>query len=355
MKTYIDITDPETGEVFQLRSDTLVGDIRDMFMARRRMDIQATTWGKLSQDQQMGEISAVTGLAYQLVNAIVEVVAQSGRPVIHAQLKKYGVKDGVVELTAAGLAEDEVVLSLNRVGKKVIKIIVADVEQFDQSRGEIEADPDQPSLPLDVKFTPMSPDEETAIAADMDKSLDDVERMQAALETVVGQIFHDEAETIPESDAEAESDTGGEPEDDETLSAEQMGYNARINGSGIKDNPFDFDAGQDFTQWEAGFDTAEEQIAKVRSAALKSLEVDEMEGNGSSPCPYKAGGFAATLWGNVQAAAQMAVEDDATKSGYLAAESGLPLDANPFEIAPHLTFWADGWLSWSTKSTKKRA
>jgi hypothetical protein len=333
MKTHIDITDPETGEVFQLRSDTLVGDIRDMFMARRRMDLQATTWGKLSQDQQMGEISAVTGLAYQLVNAIVEVVAQSGRPVIHAHLKKYGVKDGVVELTAAGLAEDDVVLSLNRVGKKVIKITVADVEQFDQSRGEIKADPDQPSLPLDVKFTPMSPDEETAIAADMDKALDDVD-------------LSDAAETLDASDAEdlhVEAEDADETPDD--LSPEQMGYNARINGGGIKDNPFHFDAVQDFTEWEAGFETAEEQIGKVRSAAILALEDND-------PCPYKPGGFAATLWGNVQAAAQMAIEDDATKSGYLAAESGLPLDANPYEIAPHLTFWADGWLSWYKKAKK---
>lgn len=338
MKTYIDVTDPETGEVFQLRSDTLVGNIRDMFMARRRMDIQATTWSKLTHDQQQSEISAVTGMAQHLVNAIVELVAQAGRPVVHATLKKYGVKDGVVELTAAGLAEDEVVLSLNRVGKKVIKIIVADAEQFDQSRPKLEAQPDQPSLPIEVEVTPMTEAEEEAIAAEMDEALDgmDMDEAEATLAASDAEDLH--------AAAEEEAESPSLPDEDGPT-AEQMGFNARINGFTIKSNPFDFAEEDKFNEWEAGYNSANTQIAQIRDDAINAIETEEV-------CPYKPGGFAATLWGNIQAAAQMAVPDNATKSGALAAESGLPLDANPFLEKPHSTFWMDGWIGWmdSTKS-----
>ena len=351
MKTYIDVTDPGTGEVFPLRSDQLVGNIRDLLLSRRRMDLQATTWAKLSQEQQQGEINAAAGLAEHVVNAVVELVAQAGRPVIHAHLKKYGVKDGVVELTASGVAEDDVVLSLNRVGKMVIKIIVADADQFDQKRAKVQADPDQPSLPIKGAG-------EINVEV-RGKTITNKE----ALETVLGEIFgepdSDASDELDASDADdlhdepQDEDEGGtegeeEPNADEEItptSAASAGFAARLQREKV--NPYD-DGTADYFDWDTGYDEADNQIYSIRVSAIEALELNQ-------DCTYKPGGFAATLWGQVQAAHMAQVPDNATKSGMLAAEDGLPLDANPFLDKPLETFWAEGWQAFTDRAKKKGA
>lgn len=142
----VEIHDQETGEVIDLSVGGLASEIRDMLLSRRRKDIQATIWSKLSEDQQRDEIEACTSLADDVIAAVVDVVASAGHDVVHAKLDNFKIKDGAVTITAKGSADDGAVLALNHVGHKNLKIIVADVERFEQNRTDVEADPDQPEM-----------------------------------------------------------------------------------------------------------------------------------------------------------------------------------------------------------------
>ena len=148
-QTRVEITDPETGQVFGLNAGMLVSDIRDVLMSRRRNQIMATTWDKLSEDQQRDEITMTTELAQDLVRTACEMIAAGGNEVIHALLDNFKIKEGAVTITAKGIADDQALLALNSVGKKALKIVVADAERFDQQREEMEPTPDEPEMPLD--------------------------------------------------------------------------------------------------------------------------------------------------------------------------------------------------------------
>lgn len=133
----IEITDPETGEVVSINPATAVSNLRDLFVSRRRLQVVATPWPNLTEDQQRDEINRATEWSEEVVKSVVEMVAQAGRQVIHAKLDNFKVKDGEVTITGKGRADDGALLSLNHVGNKYLKIGVADAEQFDQQRDDI--------------------------------------------------------------------------------------------------------------------------------------------------------------------------------------------------------------------------
>ncbi|MGB1253751.1 MAG: hypothetical protein ACPG8W_24275, partial [Candidatus Promineifilaceae bacterium] len=60
----IQITDEETGEVFNVNIESIVCDIRDRLIARRRQDVEATTWQKLDEHKQRDEIQAAHNAAF---------------------------------------------------------------------------------------------------------------------------------------------------------------------------------------------------------------------------------------------------------------------------------------------------
>lgn len=61
-KETIQITDEETGEIFDLNITSLVSDIRDRMIARRRLQTEATVWSKLSESQQPRKWMVARGL-----------------------------------------------------------------------------------------------------------------------------------------------------------------------------------------------------------------------------------------------------------------------------------------------------
>lgn len=100
----------------------------------------------MSEDDQRSEIQMTQSLCDDLVRKVVDMVASGQHSVIHALMDNFKIKDGMVTVTAKGMADDGAVLALNSVGKKAIKIVVADAEQFDADGYDAEADPDQPSM-----------------------------------------------------------------------------------------------------------------------------------------------------------------------------------------------------------------
>lgn len=137
----------ENSESVEFDVTNLIAGLRDFLLRSVRENGMKKPWQKMSEGEQTLEIERATEKSEQIVRDIVDLVAQGDFPVIHATVDNFKIKAGEVTITAKGIAEDEVVLTLNRVGVKAVKIVVADVAQFDQRRSNLKADPDQPGLP----------------------------------------------------------------------------------------------------------------------------------------------------------------------------------------------------------------
>lgn len=154
-KEAIQITDEETGDTFDLNITSLVSDIRDRMIARRRLQTEATVWRKLSERQQQDEITAAHDAAFDIIRAAVELVATRENDVIHAQFKTLALDDkGGVKITLVGFADDKELVKINRVGKKVLKITVLDEGQFNEKKRDLKPDADQPEMALDEDEKP---------------------------------------------------------------------------------------------------------------------------------------------------------------------------------------------------------
>lgn len=130
-----------------LDTTRIVEGLRDFLLRNVRENGMKKPWNKMTEGEQRLEIERATDRAAGVVSDVVDLIAQGDFPVIHAIVDNFKIKDGEVTITAKGLAEDDVLLTLNHAGKKSVKIVVADAQQFDQSRSNIQPDPDEPGLP----------------------------------------------------------------------------------------------------------------------------------------------------------------------------------------------------------------
>ena len=125
----------------------MIEGVRDFFLRSVRENGMKKPWQKMSEGEQTIEIERATDRAEQLVTDIVDIVATGDFPVVHAIIDNYTSKNGEVKIVAKGVADDEVILNLHHAGKKAVKIVIANRDQFDKSRTNIKADPDEPGLP----------------------------------------------------------------------------------------------------------------------------------------------------------------------------------------------------------------
>lgn len=219
------------GEGAQLAAVSLIGGVRDFFLRNVRENGMKKPWGKMSEKEQEMEINRATERAEQLVRDIVDIVAQGDFPVVHAIIDNFKIKDGEVTITSKGIADDQVLLSLNHAGKKAVKIVVADAGQFDKERTHVAPDPDEPGLPGVKK----------------DLTAGEVNGEPPAFEDDDDATFDDDAE---------------QAEGDQILSAVEHsdqwwgGYNSRMGGHDVKDNPFD-GRSTDGKDWKAGWTEAD--------------------------------------------------------------------------------------------------
>jgi len=306
-----ELRDPETGEVFKLNPNQLVQDIRDTLLRSLRENAERTPWPKMSEADQREAVENMEDIAMQLVRGTVEIVAQGKNDVVHAVLDKFTIKDGTVQIVASGLAEDNVLLTLNHAGKKAVKIVVADAEQFDKRRDPAQVMRDQPILfddeaeggdqtDADNAYTPENPDDEG------------------------GDQF----------DNEAEQEAGRQLLSDEY----RGGHNSRMGGYQITECPFDgrTKAGKD---WKAGWNAADAkpdappinedgEPAPVPEPEIEPLSPRNLgyqagaEGKGADANPYDTGSDDSFEWlrGLDQAIADMKEEVAASSDEQAAAE-----------------------------------
>lgn len=290
-KKTIEVTVAETGEIFRLSTPELVGNVRDVLLSKRKLDLEGVGWSRLSEAAQQREIDHADQLAYDLVVAIADIVAAGGVDVIHATLDNYKVKDGTLTLTAKGIADDGAVVQLNHVGKKPLKIIVLDPEQFDEHRETVKPDPDQPNLMDD----------------------DDLQEEPTTAQAAADAIANDPDATQVEKDAVGDQ--------------HKFGYESRKAGRSADENPFSPEQ-ESYEHWRIGWEKADAEIAAeiladgvsandAETVAAADAEAPEAEpvGNAVDPddiieegykaredgmapgrCPYDKGTDAFDLW-----------------------------------------------------------
>jgi len=340
-------TDPETGVVFPVNGTSLVSNVRDILMSRRRNQVEAKTWSMLNEAEQQDEITSVQELARDLVGKVVEVVAEKGMTCAHVEVSKFAVdvEKGEVTITSKGFASDKMLVDLAHAKGKIAKLTVVDVDQFNEKSTLLVADKDQPSLlPDDADGGELSDQDIEEISAQMDDEDDDLHnpvsddevagyhaRMQgqpsssgpdidaperddwyvgwkkADVEDSAPEIVDDAAEvdgqaddTSTEVDQEPEkSDDGsqnGVPATDNVpdlgdLTPMKHGQQARLKGDGPDDNPFD--GGTDgHTEWADGYESADAEIKGLIEAGRKA----GADGQDKKKCPWKKGTDGERFW-----------------------------------------------------------
>ena len=403
MTQSIEITDGETGEVFELKTEMLVSNVRDLFMTRRRNDIMKGSWANLSEDDQQDEIVAVTEMARGLIEKIVEVVATAGRDVVHAKLDKFVIKDGTVQLTATGIADDGVVLALNHVGNKAVKIIVADADDYDKERDEMDAMPDQTAMFADggeVDATDVDGVDYYTTAVDLvknngkcstsyiqralsigyNKAAKIVEEMEAAgivsapdhvgkrevliryiqespeeigaaMDTDLEQLEDGDDLHVEDGEKSEQTDEAPEP------TAKEMGSTARLAGAGPDENPFD-GGSDDAIAWSEGYDFTDDEINSLKGAGHAAADAGEDRHGGK----WKEGTDARRFWMEGYDEFEQPTTDatsdgqddgdgdpiknDSFAAGVTAAERGESLQDNPNEEGSvQFRYWDQGYNS----------
>lgn len=233
-----EFTDPETGEVFPVNGTSLVSNVRDILMSRRRNQVEAKTWSMLNEAEQQDEITAVQELARDLVGKVVELVAEKGLVCAHVAIQKFAVDvdKGVVQITSSGFASDQMLTDLAHSKGKVAKLTVVDERQFNEKSTLLVADKDQPSLlpEDDASGDEFTSDDSDALA-------------KSGQDAAGGELSDQDIEDIgAQMDAEAdgmdEPDDLHDPEPDQPVadpaSDDQVaGYHARMQGYSSKAGP----------------------------------------------------------------------------------------------------------------------
>lgn len=139
--------------VFQ--AETLRGDVQNKIMddVVRRMP----GWVKMSEREQRDVINSTARIASDLVREAVKLVAHRDFPHMIVSLGKWTVKEGI-KLEVSGSDSVEEITKLASNGGKQAILVFASVSGFMGSRGEPQADKDEPELPIDGEQPAHDPD-----------------------------------------------------------------------------------------------------------------------------------------------------------------------------------------------------
>lgn len=269
-----DFPDFEADEdAIELSQARLIEGVRDTLLVWFKQSTFRKPWDKMTEADQRNWGNRIEERAEKLVRAVVDLTSSGGYPVVHAKIDNFQIKNGEVKITAKGFADNEVLITLNSAQNTAVKLIVADMDQFDQGRSNLPVDPDEPGLP-GVKMDPRADE----------PGFEDED---------------DEPEvTNPEGEQE-EGEAALEPKSD----AWRGGYNSRVGGFARDQNPFNVGS-QEFKDWFDGWDSlpesdpageseAETEAAPAvptdpskMSTAFKAGARDENDGKGRDQNPY---------------------------------------------------------------------
>jgi len=254
--------------------NSIVSDVRDRMLARRKMQTEATVWAKLPEHKQREEIQEAHNAAFDIVRSVTELVATRGVELIHAQFKSAAIDDKCnIKIMLAGRTDDEQLVALNRVGSKILKIMVLDHDQFNAERTEVKPDADQPEM-FNEDEKPDAP-VEGAIADQLREAGYDVQQDEDGNQEI--EETHGSNEETQEAMA-IEQDQA--PDDADPFEAGQA---ARIDGKGPDDNPFDGGT-DDYIAWSEGHAEADGEISQLVQQGYDARK----EGKDESKNPWKA-------------------------------------------------------------------
>lgn len=139
--------------VFQ--AETLRGDVQDKILddIARKMPC----WVKMSEREQREVINTAGRIASDMVREAVKLVAHRDFPHMIVSLGKWTVKEGI-KLEVSGSDSVEEITKLASNGGKQAILVFASVSGFMGSRGEPQADKDEPELPIDGEQPAHDPD-----------------------------------------------------------------------------------------------------------------------------------------------------------------------------------------------------
>lgn len=283
-------TDPETGEVFTLNTSSLVSNVRDILLSRRKMQTEATVWSKLKEAEQKDEITAMQELARDLVGKVAERVAERGLTCANVAVSKFAVDvdKGMVTITSAGYATDEMLTDLAHAKGKVARLTVIDEGQFNAKSTQVKPDKDQPPLfGDDADEKPEAPvegaiaDQLREAGYDVKEDADGNQEIEAPADAETDQETDDPETPANEGDAVEETPDDQEPiKSDEDADAQEVeapqeaapepekvdpyeaGQQARVEGLGPDDNPHDGGT-EDGTAWAEGYTDADGEIDQL--------------------------------------------------------------------------------------------
>ena len=336
----------ENGKNFTLNVTSLVSDIRDIFMSRRRMSTFLTPWPKMKEDDQQDEIVAITNLAEQVVRKCVDIIADNGFETIYATLDDVSLKTGKATLKIANIDDVSVLMALGAHIGKSVRIVVADDSDFDQARHAMEADVDQPVLPAveeaaeENKVEPADPNFAKAVdlvrkegkcttsfiqrklTIGYNKAVKLVELLEAegivtkadakGKRTVIleakpadddfpeGDALQDGADTSPAGAGgsdDASGDGGEEPSetpagaDGKPLAPKAEGYIAGLEIGDKPRNPF-IEGTDDEKLWDEGYGSGQSDVTLIGAEGKKAFAA----GQESDICKYKAGSDSRMIW-----------------------------------------------------------
>ncbi|CAO4135296.1 hypothetical protein [Methylorubrum extorquens] len=135
----------EATEASGFQEKTLRGDVQDKILDEIARTMPC--WTKMSEREQRQIINKAGRIASELVREAVHVVAHRDFPHMVVGLGKWTVKEGIkLEVSGSDTVEEITKLATNG-GKQAI-LVFASVSAFMGSRGEPQADKDEPELPI---------------------------------------------------------------------------------------------------------------------------------------------------------------------------------------------------------------
>jgi len=269
----------QSGKNFKLHCDTLVSDVRDHLLTKRRAQTFLSPWNKMSQEDQQDEIEGITNLAEQIIRKCVDIVADNGFETIYATLDDVALKTGTAKLKIANLDDPTVLCAMGAHIGKSVRIVVADDSDFDKARTQMQADLDQPPLP-------MGGDGEQEPGESIDPSAG--EDAKTTYDANVEFPDTDELDTSGNGDAEAGTpiDAEGKP-----LTPKAEGYVAGVSGKDKPENPF-IEGEPNAKEWEAGYQDGVKEASKIMKEGATAFA----DGVDADAAPYKAGTDARMFW-----------------------------------------------------------
>lgn len=127
-----------------LKTDTLVGDTRDLILQEMRDAKNALPWTTRSEKEQAEMIDRADRFARTIIAKIVNLVAAGDNPAIPVTIKKWVVADELQVAIQGAASLDNMQAMID--GGKIAFLVFADKEPFDGEREPIQPLADQADM-----------------------------------------------------------------------------------------------------------------------------------------------------------------------------------------------------------------